>query len=131
MATLKTNMIDSAQERISFSLELPETFNFGFDVVDTGAEDPTKLALLWVDDDGHNKRYSFADIRREWNRFASVLQGRGMRQGDCHTGETKATHWTRSGVLEKSRSNEQLFSGGVGISLETEEYEMKRSIWGL
>ena len=38
--------------------------------------------MLWVDDAGHSARYTFADMRRESNRFASVLQGLGVRQGD-------------------------------------------------
>ena len=76
------NMSNYAQEHASFTLAVPEFFNFGFDVVDKWAEDPSKLAMLWVDDVGHSARYTFADMRRESNRFASVLQGLGVRQGD-------------------------------------------------
>jgi acyl-coenzyme A synthetase/AMP-(fatty) acid ligase len=76
------NMSDYERERASFALEVPATFNFGFDVVDKWAADPEKLAMLWVDDAGHSARYTFADIRRQSNRFASVLQGLGMRKGD-------------------------------------------------
>lgn len=76
------NMTNYEQERHTFSLQVPETFNFGFDVVDRWAEDPSKLAMLWADEDGHSERYTFADIRRESNRCASVLQRMGIRQGD-------------------------------------------------
>ena len=77
-----TNMTNYEQERAAFQLAMPETFNFGFDVVDKWAEDPTRLAMLWVGEDGSSARYTFADMRRESNRFASVLQGLGVGQGD-------------------------------------------------
>jgi acyl-coenzyme A synthetase/AMP-(fatty) acid ligase len=76
------NMTDYAQEWAGFSLEVPDTFNFGTDVVDKWAAEPDKLALVWTDETGHSERYTFADMRRESDRFASVLQGLGMRKGD-------------------------------------------------
>src|SRR5438128_6344880 len=80
--TAVANMSNYDQGHASFRLAVPEFFNFGFDVVDRWAEDPSKLAMLWVDDAGQSARYTFADMRRESNRFASVLQGLGVRQGD-------------------------------------------------
>src|SRR5437879_12315993 len=80
--TAVANMSNYEQEHASFRLAVPEFFNFGFDVVDRWAEDPSKLAMLWVDDARQNARYTFADMRRESNRFGSVLQGLGGRQGD-------------------------------------------------
>src|SRR5262247_1335576 len=80
--TAVANMSNYEQEHASFRLAIPEFFNFGFDVVDEWAKNPSTLAMLWVDDAGHSARYTFADIRRASNRFASVLQGLGVRQGD-------------------------------------------------
>src|SRR5215475_15153242 len=80
--TAVANMSNYAQEHASFMLAVPEFFNFGFDVVDKWAEAPSKLAMLWVDDVGRSAHYTFADMRRESDRFASVLQGLGVRQGD-------------------------------------------------
>jgi acetyl-CoA synthetase/medium-chain acyl-CoA synthetase len=79
---MMANMTNYEHERAMFQLETAETFNFGFDVVDKWAADPTKLALLWVDEDGSSRRFTFADMRRESNRFASLLQGLGVGQGD-------------------------------------------------
>jgi acetyl-CoA synthetase/medium-chain acyl-CoA synthetase len=76
------NMDNYEQEWAHFQLDSPETFNFGFDVVDKWAADPNKLAMLWVGEDGSRARYTFADMRRESNRFAQVLQGLGVAQGD-------------------------------------------------
>ncbi len=76
------NMMNYEQERAGVSLEVPETFNFGVDVIDKWAEDPQKLAMVWVGEDGRDARYTFADMRRESNRFAQVLQGLGVGKGD-------------------------------------------------
>lgn len=76
------NMSNYEQERATFRLDVPEFFNFGTDVVDHWAEDPTRLAMLWVDDTGQEARYTFDDMRRAANRFANALQSLGVRQGD-------------------------------------------------
>ncbi len=57
------NMLDYAKEREDFQLEVPEYYNFAFDVVDQWAEDKTKLALVWADTTGKIvKKYSFWDL---------------------------------------------------------------------
>jgi acetyl-CoA synthetase/medium-chain acyl-CoA synthetase len=76
------NMTNYDEVRATFTLEVPDTFNFGFDVVDKWAADPQRLAMVWVDEDGSEARYTFADIQRESDRFAAVLQGLGIQQGD-------------------------------------------------
>ncbi len=76
------NMTNYEQERAAFSLEVPEVFNFGFDVVDKWADDAQKLAMVWVGEDGREARHTFADIKRESNRFAHVLQKLGVGKGD-------------------------------------------------
>lgn len=66
-----------------FQWQLPATFNFGRDVVDAwAARQPDKLALIWCDDAGHSRRFTFGDMRTLTNRFASVLQRAGVRRGD-------------------------------------------------
>ena len=76
------NMTRYEDEVAAFSLEVPETFNFGVDVIDKWAEDLHHLAMVWVGEDGREERYTFADMRRESNRFAQVLQGLGVSKGD-------------------------------------------------
>jgi acetyl-CoA synthetase/medium-chain acyl-CoA synthetase len=75
-------MSNYEQERAGFTLTVPEFFNFGTDVVDYWAEDPAKLAMLWVDDTGQEARYTFADMRQASNRCANALQRLGVQQGD-------------------------------------------------
>ena len=63
-------------------LETPATFNFGADVVDAWARDPSKLALIWCDAEGNERRLTFADVARASNRLANRLAARGVVKGD-------------------------------------------------
>ncbi len=67
----------------AFSLDIPEYFNFGFDVMDRWAEDRTKLALVSIGRDAEKTDYhTFFDLSRLSNRFANVLLNRGLKKGD-------------------------------------------------
>lgn len=66
----------------NFRLELPETFNFGRDVVDSIAESADRLALLWTSDEAADRRFAFSDISRLSNRLANLLSRAGIRKGD-------------------------------------------------
>ena len=67
----------------AFRWELPDTFNFARDVVDDIARDtPDTLALIWCDDSGAERHYTFADISRQTNRFANALSKHGLQRGD-------------------------------------------------
>ncbi|MBQ9711842.1 MAG: AMP-binding protein, partial [Bacteroidales bacterium] len=67
----------------NFHIEVPENFNFAYDVMDVWAEEkPTKTALLWTNDKGECIRFSFADIKRLSDRTASYFQTLGIGKGD-------------------------------------------------
>ncbi|MEE8499445.1 MAG: AMP-binding protein, partial [Kiloniellales bacterium] len=63
-------------------LVVPERFNFGRDVVDVFAEDPRRLALIWCNDRGEERRFSFAEIRARSNQVANWLAERGVAKGE-------------------------------------------------
>lgn len=66
-----------------FELRFPDTFNFGYDVVDRIAEDtPHKTALVWCSTEGEERTFSFEEIRTYSNRTANVLKSAGIRRGD-------------------------------------------------
>lgn len=66
-----------------FEVNVPEDFNFGFDVIDAWAqEQPDKAALLWCDDHGHEERFSFGDLSRLSSQAAHYLQSLGLQKGD-------------------------------------------------
>ena len=45
----------------NLKINVPENFNFGYDVVDAwAAEQPDKPALLWTNDQGECRQFTFA-----------------------------------------------------------------------
>jgi acetyl-CoA synthetase/medium-chain acyl-CoA synthetase len=65
-----------------FRLEVPERFNFSRDVVDRWARDPERRALWWIDDEGGEQQWTFAQLAEESRRVANALAGAGVRRGD-------------------------------------------------
>ena len=66
-----------------FEWNIPEYYNFGFDVVDKWAIDRTKLALVSIHPNGERSRYNtFYDLSILSNRFANVLISLGVKKGD-------------------------------------------------
>jgi fatty-acyl-CoA synthase len=83
MQDLQPNMVDYEKTRQEFKLEVPEHFNFGFDVVDKWAQDRTKLALVIADEMGESTdRYTFWEMKNVSNKFANVLKRCGVKKGD-------------------------------------------------
>ena len=67
----------------NFKVNVPDDFNFGYDVVDRWAEtDPDKKALLWTNDKGKTIQFTFADIKRESDKTASFFASQGIGRGD-------------------------------------------------
>ena len=62
---------------------IPEEFNFAYDVMDAWAEEaPDKLALLWTNDKGEERRFTFGDLKKESDRVAAYLTSLGIGKGD-------------------------------------------------
>ncbi len=60
-----------------------ETFNFGFDVVDAVAEKyPDKLAMIHLDKNKKERRFTFKDIKLESARTANYFKSLGIKKGD-------------------------------------------------
>lgn len=67
----------------NFNINVPENFNFGYDVVDEWARiAPDKKALLWTNDRGDERQFTFADIKRESDKAASYFTQLGIKRGD-------------------------------------------------
>ena len=72
---------DGKLERIAFRNE--EKFNFAFDVVDKlGTDKPEKLAMLHLSEDGTERRFTFADMKKESARAANYFKALGIKRGD-------------------------------------------------
>lgn len=66
-----------------FHLNVPENFNFAYDVVDEYARlEPTKRALVWCDDYGNERIFSFADIKQLSDKAANFFLSLGINRGD-------------------------------------------------
>ena len=60
-----------------------DTFNFGFDVVDEIAERyPDKLAMLHLDVNKTERRFTFKDIKQYSNQTANYFTSLGIKRGD-------------------------------------------------
>lgn len=68
----------------NFKVKVPDNFNFGYDVVDAwAASHPDKEALLWTNDRGECRRFTFADIKRGSDQAASFFGSLGIGRGDA------------------------------------------------
>ncbi|MCI6827370.1 MAG: AMP-binding protein [Spirochaetia bacterium] len=64
-------------------LKTKPDFNFAYDIVDKYATDfPGKRALVWINDEGEEKTFTFDDISRESKRAAYWLASKGIKKGD-------------------------------------------------
>jgi acetyl-CoA synthetase len=67
----------------NYACNVPDDFNFAYDVVDEWARlYPEKPALLWTNDAGDMKAYTFADMKRLSDRGANALLEMGIQKGD-------------------------------------------------
>lgn len=75
---------DSYEDFIeNYRVDIPDNFNFGFDIIDGWAQrDPAKMALLWCDDHGEERRFTYSDLSRLSNQAANWFQGLGVKKGD-------------------------------------------------
>ena len=67
----------------NFTIRVPDDFNFGYDVVDAWAElEPGKKALVWCNDAGEERVFTFNDVKSLSNRICNYLVSLGIRKGD-------------------------------------------------
>ena len=70
-------------ELINIKFKNTDTFNFGFDIVDGIAEKyPDKLAMLHLDVNRNERRFTFKDIKRASNQVANYFASLGIGRGD-------------------------------------------------
>lgn len=81
---LKKTEFDSYEDFMeNFAVEVPDNFNFGYDIVDAwAAEEPGRRALTWTNPAGEEHNYTFADMKEMSDRAASFLSSLGIGRGD-------------------------------------------------
>lgn len=86
-------MLEKFVKKISFSshqdfienyeIQVPENFNFAYDVVDEWARThPEKRALCWTNDKGAHRDLTFGELKALSDKTASFLQSLGIGKGD-------------------------------------------------
>ena len=67
----------------NFRINVPADFNFGYDVVDEwAAVEPEKKALVWCNDAGEERVFTFTDISLISNKIANAFVKKGIGKGD-------------------------------------------------
>ncbi|MBR4011391.1 MAG: AMP-binding protein, partial [Spirochaetaceae bacterium] len=67
----------------NYKINVPDNFNFSYDVMDALAEKtPNARAILWTNDEGLQKEFTFKDIKERTDKTASFFQACGINKGD-------------------------------------------------
>lgn len=78
-----TEITDDNGEIKKVTLNYPDNFNYGYDVVDVIADQtPDKRAIVWCNVDNEEHIFSFLDVKRYSNKMANVFTEAGIRRGD-------------------------------------------------
>lgn len=67
----------------NLTIDIPDNFNFAFDVADVYAtEQPDKRALVWCDDHGNDRSFTFGDLKYYSDKAANLFRSYGIKKGD-------------------------------------------------
>lgn len=67
----------------NYRIDVPNNFNFAYDVVDEWAQtNPEKRALCWTNDKGEHRDLSFGELKKMSDQTASFLLSLGIGKGD-------------------------------------------------
>jgi acetyl-CoA synthetase len=67
----------------NFKINIPENFNFAFDIVDAYAKDyPDKIALVWCNDNNEEKIFTFKELKIQSDKAANLFKKYGITKGD-------------------------------------------------
>jgi len=67
----------------NFSITVPDSFNFAYDVADEIARrEPERVALIWCDDKGNEEVFTFGQLKEQSDRAASFFRSVGIGKGD-------------------------------------------------
>ena len=86
--------------KANFKINVPENFNFAYDVADEWARiRPDKKALCWVNDKGEHIDFTFKDIKEKSDAAASYFQSIGIEKGDKVMLILKRRYWYWFAIL--------------------------------
>lgn len=81
---LKKTRFESHQDFVeNYQINVPQNFNFGYDIVDEWAEiQPDKRALCWTNDKGEHRDLSFGELKLLSDKAAAFFIAAGIGKGD-------------------------------------------------
>ena len=66
-----------------FSLNIPENFNFAYDIVDEIARvEPDRRAMMWCNEAGEERSFTFGDMKKYSDKTANYFKSLGIGKGD-------------------------------------------------
>ncbi len=78
-----TEQVDENGNLTGIRFHAPDTFNFGFDVVDGfGKSEPQRRAMIWVSNEDEEKIFTFGDMMRLSAQAANYFVSLGIKKGD-------------------------------------------------
>ena len=79
----KDTFIDYDDFCRNLRIKVPGNFNFAYDIMDEYARlEPQRLALVWCDDHGGEKNFTFSDLKMWSDKTANYLKSLGISKGD-------------------------------------------------
>jgi len=67
----------------NYHVNIPENFNFAYDVVDEYAKNqPDKVAIVWCDESGAEATFTFAQLKEYSDKTANFFKSIGIKRGD-------------------------------------------------
>jgi acetyl-CoA synthetase len=76
-------LFTSYEDFMNMGINCPDPFNFAYDVVDEFARtEPDKRAMVWCNDEGQERTFTFAEMKVFSDRAANVFRAHGIGKGD-------------------------------------------------
>lgn len=67
----------------NYHVNIPENFNFAYDVVDEYARtEPNKVAIVWCDENGAEATFTFGQLKEYSDKTANFFKSVGIKRGD-------------------------------------------------
>jgi len=80
---IRTDFTSQKDFEENYTLNIPERFNFAYDIVDEYARiSPEKPAMVWTNVEGEERRFTFRDMSEKSNQVANYFRTLGLKKGD-------------------------------------------------
>jgi acyl-coenzyme A synthetase/AMP-(fatty) acid ligase len=72
------------KEYEKWNWNISDNYNIGYDVVDkhTKSKNKNKTALIWENQKGESRKFSFLEMKKLTNKFGNLLKDLGIKKGD-------------------------------------------------